>query len=186
MIDQVRFFTITNESSRFNPDSFRYNTDMASNTNSSVQRVKDTLISLGIPVKVQELPASTRTAKEAAEAAGCQVEQIVKSLVFQTVETQKPLLILTSGANQVDEKLVGESLGEEICFAPADFVREETGFAIGGVSPYGLIKEIPIYIDRDLLNYPEIWAAAGSGNAVFSIQPGLLVETTAARVIQVA
>jgi prolyl-tRNA editing enzyme YbaK/EbsC (Cys-tRNA(Pro) deacylase) len=86
----------------------------------------------------------------------------------------------------VDEKLVGEQIGKEICFAPADFVRDETGFAIGGVSPYGSIKKIPIYIDQDLLQYSEIWSAAGSHHAVFPIQPELLLETTGAQILQVA
>lgn len=151
----------------------------------STQRVKDALEKLGIPVTVQELPDSTRTALEAAAAAKCQVAQIVKSLVFQSVASQEAILILTSGANKVDEKLVGAQIGEEIQFAPADFVREETGFAIGGVSPYGLIKEIPIYIDRDLLDHSVIWAAAGSHHAVFSIQPQTLVSTTGCQVISV-
>lgn len=153
--------------------------------NTRVKRVEDVLRSLNIPVTVQELPNSTRTAKEAAAAANCQVGQIVKSLVFQTSTSLKPILILTSGANRVDEKNVGAQLGEDIQFAPPDFVRDETGFAIGGVSPYGLIKEIPIYIDRDLLDYPIIWAAAGSPHAVFSIQPQILVSTIDCQVISV-
>jgi prolyl-tRNA editing enzyme YbaK/EbsC (Cys-tRNA(Pro) deacylase) len=152
---------------------------------SSTQRVEDTLKALGIPAIVQELPDSTRTAKEAAAAAQCQVGQIVKSLVFQTAGGQKPILILTSGANHVNEKLVGAQIGEEIKFASPDFVREETGFAIGGVSPYGLKKEIPIYIDQDLLDHPIIWAAAGSHHAVFSIQPQILVSTTGCQIISV-
>ena len=160
-----------------------YNTSM---TSKSTQRVKDALENLGIPVVVQELPASTRTAKEAAAAADCEVGQIVKSLVFQMVGSKQPVLILTSGANQVDENLAKEAIGEGIKFASADFVREQTGFAIGGVSPYGLTKKIPIYIDRDLLQYEVIWAAAGSHNAIFSIEPNILVETTGAVPIQVA
>ena len=159
---------------------------MASKMKPSTQRVKETLEDLGIPVKVQELPDSTRTAKEAAEAASCQVGQIVKSLVFQTAGNKQPILILTSGSNQVDEKMVGAEIGEKIQFASAEFVRQETGFAIGGVSPFGLIKEIPIYIDQDLLKYSEIWAAAGSDHAIFCIQPELLLESTSARVIQVS
>ncbi len=158
---------------------------MSSKTNSSIQRVKDAIKSQGIPVTIQELPDSARTAKEAAAAAKCQVSQIVKSLVFQTVTSQKPILILTSGSNRVDEKLVGAQLGEEIQFAPPDFVREETGFAIGGVSPYGLIKEIPIYIDRDLLDHSMIWAAAGSHHAIFSIQPQTLIRTTGCQIISI-
>lgn len=152
---------------------------------SSVNRVEDVLRSLNISVTVQELPDSTRTAREAAAAVKCKVGQIVKSLVFRTVSSQKPVLILTSGANKVNEKLVGAQIGEDIQFAPPDFVREETGFAIGGVSPYGLKKEIPIYIDRDLLDHSIIWAAAGSHHAVFSIQPQTLVSTTGCQVISV-
>ncbi len=118
-------------------------------------------------------------------AAKCQVGQIVKSLVFQTADSHKPIMILTSGDNKVDEKIVGDQLGVEIQFAPPDFVREETGFAIGGVSPYGLKKEIPIYIDRDLLDHSIVWVAAGSHHAVFSIQPQTLVNTTGCLVISV-
>jgi Cys-tRNA(Pro) deacylase len=151
---------------------------------SSVERVKEALGELGIPVDLQELPNSTRTAREAAEAVQCSVGQIVKSLVFQTSDNQ-PLLILTSGSNQVDENFVSNNLGLKIQFAKADFVRQVTGFAIGGVSPFGLKKNIPIYLDKDLLQYQLIWAAAGSPSAVFSISPQDLVETTQGEVIPV-
>jgi prolyl-tRNA editing enzyme YbaK/EbsC (Cys-tRNA(Pro) deacylase) len=152
---------------------------------SSVQRVIDALSELDIHSQVKELPDSTRTAQEAANAVNCHLGQIVKSLVFQTKSSLKPVLILTSGENQVNEKKVSEVLGDEIKFAPARFVREHTGFAIGGVSPYGLKKEIPILFDEDLLKYEVIWAAAGSHNAVFSIPPQQLVTTTGAKVISV-
>ncbi len=152
---------------------------------SSVERVEKVLKSLQITTTVQELPNSTRTAKEAAAAVNCQVDQIVKSLVFHTRDSQTPILILTSGSNQVDEKHVSFIIGEEIQFASSAFVREETGFAIGGVSPFGLKKKIPTYIDQDLLKHQVIWAAAGSHNAVFSIQPRDLVETTGGKVIAV-
>ena len=152
---------------------------------SSVQRVMDTLKDLNIHSQVKELPDSTKTALEAAKAVNCQLGQIVKSLVFQTKSSLKPVLILTSGENQVNETMVGEVLGEEIKFAPARFVREQTGFAIGGVSPYGLKKGIPIFIDEDLLKHEIIWAAAGSHYAVFSITPQELVSTTDSRVISV-
>ena len=158
---------------------------MASKSNSSTQRVEDSLKALGIPVIVQELPDSTRTAQEAAAAANCQVGQIVKSLVFMTKDSQEPVLILTSGDNQVDEKIAGVQIGKEIRFASPDFVREQTGFAIGGVSPYGLIREIPIYIDRDLLDHSIIWVAAGSHHAVIRIQPETLLQTTSCQVISV-
>lgn len=151
---------------------------------SSVQRVKEVLENLAIPIQFQELPQSTRTAVEAAQAVQSSVGQIVKSLVF-IAGSDQPILILTSGANQVDEKLVGSLLGERIHFADADTVRQQTGFAIGGVSPYGLKKQIPIFIDRDLLQYQLIWAAAGSSHAVFSIAPPDLVATTGGEVISV-
>jgi len=152
--------------------------------NSSVERVKEALRHLDVPYQVKELPSSTRTAVEAAAAVNCSVSQIVKSLVFQNAQ-KEPVLILTSGSNQVDEKLVSETLGSRIEFADADFVRQQTGFAIGGVSPYGLTDEITIYIDRDLLKYPVIWAAAGSSHAVFSIKPTDLLNSTGAQVIDV-
>jgi len=156
-----------------------------SNGKKSIDRVQSDLISHGIETAIKELPASTRTAPEAALAVDCHVGQIVKSLVFQGSKSKKPYLILTSGSNQVDEGLVAEITGERIKFASADFVREETGFAIGGVSPFGLTKEITTYIDEDLLDYDIIWAAAGSHHAVFCIQPGRLVSAINGKVIAV-
>jgi len=152
---------------------------------SSVQRVLDKLENLNLPTQFKDLPQSTRTAREAAAAVNCHVGQIVKSLVFQIKSTQKPILVLTSGSNQVNEAAVGDVIGEEIDFASAEFVREVTGFAIGGVSPFGLKGEITTYIDEDLLQYPVIWAAAGSHNAVFSICPEDLVRVINGQVITV-
>lgn len=149
-----------------------------------VERVKAALEVLEIPFQLQELPQSTRTALDAAQAVQCTVGQIVKSLVFTTGEGQ-PILILTSGSNQVDEGLVGRTLGGKIQFAKADVVRERTGFSIGGVSPYGLIEQIPIYIDRDLTQYQQVWAAAGSSHAVVRLSPQDLVETTSGILISV-
>jgi len=151
---------------------------------SSVERVQAALEELDIAIDFQELPQSTRTAVEAAQAVQSDVGQIVKSLVFISGANQ-PLLILTSGTNQVDENLVSQTLGRKIRFANADIVRRQTGFAIGGVSPYGLKNEIPIYIDEDLLQHPLVWAAAGSSHAVFSIAPQDLVDTTGGKVITV-
>ena len=152
---------------------------------SGVQRVTAALKELNISVEIKELPHSTKTAIEAAAAVDCQVGQIVKSLIFQTINNRKPILVLTSGSNHVDEIHVGELIGEEIKFASARFVREQTGFAIGGVSPFGLKNEIPTYIDEDLLGYKVIWAAAGSHNAVFSIAPQELTSITSGLVISV-
>jgi len=152
---------------------------------SSVQRVLDKLENLNLPTQFKDLPQSTRTAREAAAAVNCHVGQIVKSLVFQTKSTQKPILVLTSGSDQVNEAAVGAVIGEEINFASAEFVREVTDFAIGGVSPFGLKGEITTYIDEDLLQHPVIWAAAGSHNAVFSICPEDLVNVINGKVITV-
>lgn len=151
---------------------------------SSLERVKKALGELTVSYQFKELPHSTRTAVEAAAAVDSSVSQIVKSLVFQT-SSNRPILILTSGSNQVDENLVSARIGDKIRFADADFVRQHTGFAIGGVSPYGLLNDLPIYIDRDLLAHPLIWAAAGSSHAVFSIKPADLLETTGAQVVEV-
>ncbi len=151
----------------------------------SVQRVLDQLDSLNIPTNFLELPQSSRTAKEAADAVGCHVSQIVKSLVFETENSNKPILVLTSGSNIVNEVVVGTIIGEKINFASVEFVREMTGFAIGGVSPFGLKGKIKTFIDEDLLKHPLIWAAAGSHHAVFSITPEDLVNATRAEVIRV-
>ncbi|MGB9879954.1 MAG: YbaK/EbsC family protein, partial [Anaerolineae bacterium] len=131
-------------------------------------------------------PQSTRTAAEAAQAVGCAVGQIVKSLVFRGKETHKPILVLASGANRVDEKALAHWVGEPIEKADADFVREQTGFAIGGVPPIGHIQPLPTYIDQDLLLYDEIWAAAGTPHAVFRLTPADLVRMTNGMVTPVA
>jgi prolyl-tRNA editing enzyme YbaK/EbsC (Cys-tRNA(Pro) deacylase) len=140
--------------------------------------VQDALRALRQEIQVVELPASTRTSAEAAQAVGCQVGQIAKSLVFRTVNTRRPILVIASGANRVDEAKIGELLGEAVEKADADFVRERTGFAIGGVPPVGHLESVEVYIDRDLLEYPEIWAAAGTPHAVFRLTPEELVRVT--------
>jgi prolyl-tRNA editing enzyme YbaK/EbsC (Cys-tRNA(Pro) deacylase) len=138
---------------------------------SSAKKVQEALTALGLSCQVVELPASTRTAQEAAQAIGCTVAQIVKSLIFRGTRTGKPILVLASGVNRVNEKRLGEMAGEPIGKADADFVREHTGFAIGGVPPVGHSTPIETYIDADLLQYQEIWAAAGTPRAVFRLIP---------------
>lgn len=152
---------------------------------SSAQRVQQALDQANLTTKVVELPDSTRTAREAALAVGCQVGQIVKSLIFQTQGSHRPVLIMTSGINQVDEKIAGETIGEKIKLADPDYVRETTGFAIGGVSPVGHTQDLSIYVDRDLLSYDVIWAAAGTPHAVFRITPQDLVVLTEGTIIKV-
>jgi prolyl-tRNA editing enzyme YbaK/EbsC (Cys-tRNA(Pro) deacylase) len=144
----------------------------------SAQRVQAALAAHGIAAEVREFPASTRTSAEAAAAIGCTIGQIAKSLVFRARTTDRAVMVIASGANRVDEKAVAAWLGEPIGRADADFVRARTGFAIGGVPPIGHAEPLPIFIDRDLLAFDEIWAAAGTPNAVFRLRPADLVAMT--------
>jgi Cys-tRNA(Pro) deacylase len=152
---------------------------------SSAQKVQDFLINSGYPHKVVEHNQSTRTSAEAAQAIGCTVEQIAKSLVFITRQTKKPVMVIASGPNRVNTKLVGEALGESIDRADPDFVREVTGFAIGGIPPIGHVTPVEIFIDEDLQQYETIWAAAGAPTAVFELTPADLVKMTGGKVMRV-
>jgi len=151
----------------------------------SAQKVQDALAELGMSLQVVELPSSTRTAIEAAQAVGCQVGQIVKSLVFRAAHSDRPVLVVASGANRVNEALLGQVLGEPIGKAGADYVRLRTGFAIGGVPPLAHAEPLTIFIDQDLLQYTEIWAAAGTPHAVFCLTPAQLVAMTGGKVVQI-
>ena len=151
----------------------------------TAQKVQDLLVARGFDCRVIEFAESTRTAQEAADRAGCQLGQITKSLIFQGKQTGKPILVLTSGANRVNEKLISTYAGEAIGRADADFVRSVTGFAIGGVPPLGHAQPMETYLDEDLLQYPTIWAAAGTPNAIFELTPGALLEMTAGNVARV-
>ena len=158
---------------------------MSSSIKKPAARVQAVLDEFGYELNVTEFPESTRTAQEAADAIGCTVGQIAKSLIFKGKTSQKPILIITSGANRVNEKKVKEYIGEKLGKADADFVREHTGFAIGGVPPVGHIKPITTYIDEDLMQYDEIWAAAGTPNSVFKLTPSILADMTKGRIIKV-
>jgi prolyl-tRNA editing enzyme YbaK/EbsC (Cys-tRNA(Pro) deacylase) len=133
------------------------------------RQFQDYLDSNGYQFIVQELPDSTRTARDAAAALGCEIGQIVKSLVFQNATTGEAVLVLASGSNRVDESRISALVDAEILKADADFVRRATGFAIGGVPPLGHKSACQTFVDEDLLKYPEVWAAAGTPNAVFRI-----------------
>jgi prolyl-tRNA editing enzyme YbaK/EbsC (Cys-tRNA(Pro) deacylase) len=148
---------------------------------SSAQKVQQTLQHMGYPCRVVEMPDSTRTAIEAAEAIGCTVSQIVKSIVFRGKTTGEAILILASGTNRVDEKLVAGLIGQPIERADADFVREQTGYAIGGIPPVGHVHSLFPIIDQDLLQYEEVWAAAGTPHAVFSLTSKDLQPMTGGR-----
>ena len=135
----------------------------------SAQKVQDALNQFGMTLQVVEFDASTRTAQDAANAIGCTVGQIVKSLIFKGRQSGKPILVLASGVNRVDEKKIAALLGEKIDKADADFVRQHTGFVIGGVPPVGHASPMETLIDEDLVQYADIWAAAGTPNAVFKL-----------------
>lgn len=144
----------------------------------SVKRVHDALAALGHTPEIVRFAESTRSSEDAAVAVGCRVGQIAKSLVFRTREMDQPVLVIASGANQVDPERVGKVLGHAIARVDADYVRKRTGFAIGGVAPLGHKERLLTVIDRDLLGYDEIWAAAGAPNAVFRLDPRALEAIT--------
>jgi len=150
----------------------------------SAQSVQNALAAKGVATEVVELPSSTRTADEAARSIGCEVGQIVKSLLFRTA-SDRPILILASGPNRVNEKAVAVHVGEPLLKADADFARKHTGFAIGGVPPVGHPEPLTTYIDEDLLQFPLVWAAAGTPNAVFSLPSSSLQLLTNGLVISV-
>lgn len=159
---------------------------MAAELSPSAKRVQEALNALGFSLEVQELPASTRTAVEAADAVGCELGQIVKSLVFKAKRSAEPVLVLTSGANRVNEKAIEGLIGEPLGKANADFVRNATGFAIGGVPPVGHIKLLTTFIDQDLLQYDFVWAAAGTPHALFKLNPADLERMTNGKVVNIA
>lgn len=157
----------------------------------SALKVQAALRARGHDGPVVTFAESTRTSAEAAAAIGCTVGQIAKSLVFKTKATGRPVLVIASGANRVDEKAVAAVLseqtgGEKIGRADAAFVRAATGYAIGGVPPVGHEAPILIVIDRDLLHYEDIWAAAGTPNAVFRLSPATLEALTGGTVADIA
>lgn len=158
---------------------------MSKPLSSSAQKVQDALGQLGYPFTVIESETPTKTAQQAADFAGCQLGQIVKSLIFKGQTSGKAILVLTSGSNRVDENRISAYAGEPIGRADPDFVRAVTGFAIGGVPPIAHLQESEIFLDEDLLQYVTIWAAAGTPNSVFELTPAALQEMTRGRVAAV-
>jgi prolyl-tRNA editing enzyme YbaK/EbsC (Cys-tRNA(Pro) deacylase) len=151
----------------------------------SANRVRQAADALGLAIQIATMADSTRTAEDAAAACGCTVGQIVKSLVFKAADDARPILLLVSGSNRVDEDRVGEIVGCALVRPDARFVRDQTGFAIGGIPPFGHDRPIATLMDADLLGYGVVWAAAGTPNTVFSVDPAALRDATAARVIAV-
>ena len=146
-----------------------------------LNRFESWLATTDFRVTVKEFPQGTRTAVDAAAAVGCGVGQIVKSLVF--VAGGKPVVALVSGANRLDEKRLAAVAGVPVVKADAQTARSATGYAIGGVPPFGHAGDLPVFMDRDLLGYSFVWAAAGRPDAVFEIEPQRLRELSNAVVV---
>ena len=147
-----------------------------------MNRFEDWLATTGFGVHVKKFPDGTRTAVDAARAVGCELGQIVKSLVF--VAGGRPVVALMSGANRLDEHRLAQVAGEPVAKADAETAREATGYSIGGVPPFGHASEVPVFMDRDLLAYPVVWAAAGRPDSVFEIEPDRLRELSKAVVLE--
>jgi prolyl-tRNA editing enzyme YbaK/EbsC (Cys-tRNA(Pro) deacylase) len=159
--------------------------EAAGELSASAGKVQEAARAAGLAVTVIERAESTRTAEEAAAACGCAVAQIIKSLVFRGAETAKPYLMLVSGSNRLNEKGVAGVLGESLTRPDAAYVREVTGYAIGGIPPLGHATRMQVFIDKDLLAFDVVWAAAGTPRAVFAVSPGALADAIGARIITV-
>jgi prolyl-tRNA editing enzyme YbaK/EbsC (Cys-tRNA(Pro) deacylase) len=149
----------------------------------AVQKVRAALAEHGLERPVIELEVHARTSQQAAAALGVTVGQIVKSLVFTA--DGRPLLVVASGVNRVDERRLGEVTGGRIRRADPDTVKQATGYSIGGVPPIGLASPLAVYVDRDLLGYGLVYAAAGLPECVFPIAPDELVRATGGRVVDI-
>lgn len=151
----------------------------------AVARVRAALAEQGLAAAIVSLPDAARTARAAAQAIGCAVGQIANSLVFRGERSGEALLVMTSGAHRVDPARVAALVGEPIAKADAAFVREATGFAIGGVAPVGHVRRLRTLVDRNLLQHAEIWAAGGHPHTVFRLTPDELVRLTGGSVAEV-
>jgi len=157
----------------------------ATGLSASARKVQEALAALGFPHEIVELDQPVRSAAAAAAAVGCAVGQIAKSIVFRGAASGRAVLVITSGAHRVNEQRIGELLGEPLEKAGPDFVRERTGFAIGGVPPVGHATALETFVDEDLLAHAEIWAAAGHPNALFRLTPQDLARMAGGRVVGV-
>ncbi len=149
-------------------------------------RVQQLLGDMGLATEVIEFAETTKTSADAAQQIGCSVAQIAKSLIFRARQSGRPVLVIASGVNRVDERALEALLGEKIGKADADFVRDKTGYAIGGVAPVGHASPPVTFIDEDLLKLETVWAAAGTPFAVFRLRPADLVRLTGGQVAKLA
>ncbi|WP_372839484.1 YbaK/EbsC family protein [Phaeovulum sp.] len=148
----------------------------------SMARVKAALETAGLPSRILEMAAETRTADQAAKAAGCMLDQIAKSIIFRGETSGHVVLFLTAGGNRVDPAKASAVAGQALGKADADLVRRETGFAIGGVAPIGHLSPIRAYFDPRLMDFDTVWAAAGTPRHIFAIAPGDLLRASGAAV----
>lgn len=146
----------------------------------SLKRVEAALAAAGVAVEILEMAEGTRTAEDAARAAGCGVDQIAKSIIFRGETSGHVVLFLTAGGNRVDPARASAVAGQPLGKADADLIRAETGFAIGGVSPVGHLVPIRAYLDPRLLEFDRVWAAAGTPRHIFAIAPADLERITGA------
>jgi prolyl-tRNA editing enzyme YbaK/EbsC (Cys-tRNA(Pro) deacylase) len=146
-----------------------------------MHRFESWLATTDLGVNVRSFPGGTRTAVDAARAVGCELGQIVKSLVF--VAGGRPVVVLVSGANRLDEEKLAEIAGSPVTKADAETARAATGFAIGGVPPFGHATDVPVFMDEELLHFGQVWAAAGRPDSVFEIEPGRMRELSKATVL---
>jgi prolyl-tRNA editing enzyme YbaK/EbsC (Cys-tRNA(Pro) deacylase) len=151
----------------------------------AVARVREALADADIDGPITVMPAATHTAQQAADALGISVGEIAKSIIFKAQDARAGLVI-TSGANRVDRIKVIAAIGQDISKADADFVRDKTGFVIGGVAPVGHVTTPIVLMDRDLLRYASVWPAAGHPNTMFKIAPSDLVRITGSTVHDIA
>ncbi|NVK75971.1 MAG: YbaK/EbsC family protein [Oceanospirillaceae bacterium] len=159
---------------------------MSMELKASSLKVQAVLSQHGQDFVVQQMPSSTRTAKDAAETVGCSVSQIAKSLIFKHGETGEPVLVVASGTNMVCSDKVKQATGIALEKADAAFVRDKVGYAIGGVPPVAHNEKLTTLLDKDLYQYTEIWAAAGTPNSVFKLNPQYLGELTQGQWIDLA
>lgn len=147
----------------------------------SLRRVLSALTETGVSAKVIEMTAETRTAQQAADAAGCDLDQIAKSIIFRGLNSDSAILFLTAGGNRVSEDKASIYAGEPLGKADANLIRRQTGFAIGGVAPIGHLNPIRAFYDSTLMNFTTIWAAAGTPRHIFPIDPHFLQKITNAQ-----
>jgi len=159
---------------------------MTKNLSPNSQKVQKALKKLKLEREIIQLPQETRTALQAAKAVGCHLGQIAKSLVFKIKKTGQPILIITSGKNQVDEEKIAKKFGLTLELAKAEFVKAKTGFTIGGVPPIGHSTTIKTFLDKDLFAYQTIWAAGGHPKTIFKLTPEELKRITQGQIIKVS